>query len=178
MKKQLIVVVAVLLISVGLCGCFGLNQEDELSGLGYSNTEFGFGLNPPAGWTKDTSGTLGLIVIFYAPIDDDFAENINAVSDILPSGTSLSSYVDTTIDYLNDYLTDYNLISSNPRTVNGMNAYEYEYNYTQVIYNIKAKQVIVEKNSKIIALTYTAEIDDYDTYSSEFEQCVNSLKIV
>lgn len=59
-----------------------------------------------------------------------------------------------------------------------MNAYEYVYTFSQGIYDGKTKQVIVEKNSKLIILTYTAVIDDYDTYYYELEQCVNSLKIV
>ena len=109
---------------------------DPLSNLGYSNEEYGFGLNPPAGWTANESGFMGTIVIFYAPNDNDnIKENINIVSTELTSGTTLSSYVDSVQDQVSNYLTNSTLISSNAITVNGMNAYEYVYTYTALCNN-------------------------------------------
>jgi len=169
-----IIIIAVLSILLVWYSGFFNNLDD----LGYSNSEYGFGFNPPAGWTKDTSGTLGVIVIFYSPINDDFSENINVIRDVLPIGISLSSFVDIGVDQCYNLYTDFSLISSNPRTVNGMNAYEIVYTYNQGIYELLGKQVVVEKNSELILLTYTAEIEDYNVYFSEFEQSVNSLKIV
>ena len=174
----IVVVVVIAIIAVTMVWISSNNLFDPLSNLGYSNTEHGFGLNPPTGWTTDTSGLLGTIVVFYAPVNDDFTENINILSGQLPSGYTLASYVELNQNQLETYFTDYNLLSSNPTTVNGMNAYEYVNTYTQGIFNIKVKQVFVEKNSKLIVLTYTANIDDYSTYFYGLEQCVNSLKIV
>jgi hypothetical protein len=179
MNKKIVLLIVVLFVSmVFLSGCSETNESDILEGLEYKNYEYGFGFNPPTGWTKDTSGIFGTIIFFYAPVDDDFAENINVVSDVLPSGTSLSSYVDINRDYLNDFFANYSLIISNSRIINGMNAIGDIYTYNQGIFDLKVNQVIVEKNSKLIILTYSAEIEDYDTYSFEFEQCANSLIIV
>lgn len=176
MKKKIVVGITLFLLVIGLSGC--TQQEDPLNGLGYVNNQHGFGMNPPEGWTTDTSGAMGLIVVFYAPINDDIRENINVLVDTLPSGFTLSSYADSAKNQLINYLTNGTLISSNNRTANGMNAYEYVYTYTQGIYALEGKQVIVEKNSKLILLTYTANPEDYDTYSQGLEQCLNSLKIV
>lgn len=177
MKNKIIVGITLVLLVIGLSGCTQ-QEEDPLKGLGYVNNQHGFGMNPPEGWTTDTSGAMGLIVVFYAPINDDIRENINVLVDTLPSGFNLSSYADSAKSQASNYLTNCTLISSNTRTVNGMNAYEYVYTYTQGIYALEGKQVIVEKNSKLIILTYTANTDDYNTYSQGLEQCLNSLKIV
>jgi hypothetical protein len=175
----IVAVIAVVVIVIIAAIIISYQSGNPLSNLGYSNTENGFGLNPPAGWTTEESGIMGTIVIFYAPNDNDiFKENINVVPTELPSGTTLSSFVDSVQNQLSSYLTNSTLLSSNARTINGMNAYEYIYKYTQGIYDLKAKQVLVEKNSKLIIITYTAGIDGYDTYEYGLEQCINSLKIV
>ncbi len=180
MKNKIIVGITLVLLVIGLSGCTqqDTQQEDPLNGLGYVNNQHEFGMNPPEGWTTDTSGTMGMIVIFYAPINDDIRENINVLVDTLPSGFNLSSYADSAKSQASNYLTNCTLISSNTRTVSEMNAYEYVYTYTQGTYALEGKQVIVEKNSKLIILTYTANTDDYNTYSQSLEQCLNSLKIV
>lgn len=177
MKNKIIVVLTLVLLAVGLSGCTQ-QQTDPLDGLGYANNQYGFGMNPPGNWTKDTSGLMGTAVIFYAPNDDSLKENINIMSTELPSGTNLSGYAELVQNQLNSYLTDPTLISSGYMTANGMNAYGYSYNYTQGSYILKAKQVLVEKNSKLLIITYTADMDDYDTYEYGLDQCINSLIIV
>jgi len=175
-----IIIIIVIIVAYASTMVWYSYEEDDngLSNLGYINNEYGFGLNPPAGWTKDRSGAFGLIVIFYSPTEDDFADNINVISDSLDGYSSLTSYMDLAISQSYDMYTDYSVLDSGLTTVNGMNAYELVYTNNQGIYDLKGKQYVVEKNSKLIILTYSAEIDIYDIYSSEFEQCINSLKIV
>ena len=152
------------------------SNNNPLSNLGYSNTTYGFGLNPPAGWTTNTSGSSGAIVSFFAPNNID---NINIVPGQLPTGMSLENYIISEINSYDDSFAD-TLLSNNTRTVNGMNAYEYVFTYTVQDYNIelKMKQVAVEKNSNLIILTYTAIPEDYDIYYDAFESSVNSLRII
>ena len=181
-NKKIIYILAVVIVVVILIIAATMifyQPSTPLSNLGYINNEKGFGLNPPAGWTTDTSGLFGSTVIFYGPTDaSNFRANMNIVLDKLSSGITLSFYADSAKNLLNNYLTNPTFILSTTRTVNGMNAYEYVYTYTQGIYNIKAKQVIVEKNSKLVIISCGSIIDSYDDFSNTFEQCINSLKIV
>jgi len=56
MERTPILVVAILVISaIFLSGCIDGEDDSALSNLGYSNTLYGFGLNPPADWTVDES---------------------------------------------------------------------------------------------------------------------------
>ena len=59
-----------------------------------------------------------------------------------------------------------------------MSAYEIIYAYLQGVYNLKQKQVIVEKNRNTIILTYSATISSFDNYLSVFEQSVSSIVII
>jgi hypothetical protein len=56
MKKIVIVLIICMLFSViFLSGCFDGEDDSALSNLGYSNTLYGFGFNPPPDWTVDES---------------------------------------------------------------------------------------------------------------------------
>ncbi len=179
MKKELLIIgITLVLLAVSLSGCLDTSEEDELRGLGYSNTVYGFGLNPPSGWTTDESGLMGSIVIFYGPTEDDFTVNVVVTAGQLETGEALSDGIEEVIEYYTNYFTNFSLLSSNARTVNGMTAHEIIYTYLQGVYDLKQKQVMVEKNRKTIILTYTAIVSAYDNYLSLFEQSVSSIVII
>ena len=179
MKKRLLIIkLTLLLITVSLSGCLNSYDGDKLSGLGYSNTDYGFGFDPPIGWTSDESGLMGTIVIFYGPTEDNFTVNIVVTAGKLENEETLSGSIDETIDYYKNYFTNFTLISSNSRTINDMPAHEIIYTYIQGVYNLKQKQVLVEKNRKTIILTYSASINSYDNYLNDFEQSAGSIEIV
>lgn len=171
--KLLIVVITLVFLAVGLSGC---TQEDALSGLGYINRNYSFGLNPPAGWTVDENDPFGAIVRFYGPIDEE-GVNIGITGPSLLDGETLSSVVAQTITTYESLFTNFSLISSDSRTVNSMNAYELVYTFTQGTFQLKQKQVAIEKDNKALVLTYSALLSSYDTYLSVFEQSLSSLVI-
>ena len=108
MRKELLIIEITLMLSaVSLSGCFDASEEDELSGLGYSNTVYGFGLNPPPGWTIDESGSMGTIVIFYGPSKDNFTVNMVITAGQLETGETLSDSIEVIIDYYNNYFTNF-----------------------------------------------------------------------
>ena len=179
MKKELLVIgITLVLLAVSLSGCSDTSKEDELRGLGYSNTVYGFGLNPPSGWTTDESGLMGTIVIFYGPTEDNFTVNVFVTAGQLETGETLSDSVEEVIEFYTNYFTNFSLLSSNARTVNGMAAHEIIYTYLQGVNNLKQKQVMVEKNRKTIILTYSAIVSSYDNYLSVFDQSVSSIVII
>ena len=125
MKKNfVIIVIATLLICVGLSGCFDDNRPDNsaLNNLGYSNTLYGFGLNPPDGWTVDESNP-DIIVAFMDPTFENGTVNIAIAAGQLETGETLyDSAMGLMIQYLDTYLGEYTINSVTNRTINGMNA--------------------------------------------------------
>lgn len=178
-KSFLIIGVAVLLISVGLCGCFGTTQDDRLSGLGYSNTYYGIGINPPAGWSVLENDPYGAIVRFYEPVEEGMNINLGVNGPgALYTGQTLNSAVEEIIETYTDLFNNFTLLLSNSRTVNGMNAHEIIYTLTQDDIQLKHKMVCVEKNGKVYILTYGATVNSYDDYLSIVEESINSLVII
>jgi hypothetical protein len=176
MKKQLIIVgIMLVLLAVGLSGC---TQEDKLKDLSYKNTQYGFGLNSPAGWTTDENDQYG-VVRFYGPTENNFAVNLGVTEpSTMNESETLSSGIEQVLAYLPTILTNFSLISNNAITVNGMNAQEITYTFAQGIYSLQGKQVYIEKSKIVYCLTYTALLDTYNTYLSVIDQSINSFTII
>ena len=120
MKKQIIYLGIILsLISVGLCGCVQENSDNSaLEGLGYSNTAYGFGLNPPDGWTTDDADPY-VTVRFYGPTINDFSMNLGITGpEGYEQGTTMSSLIEDMKEAYPTVFTDYKFISSSPITIN------------------------------------------------------------
>ena len=67
--------IILIMLVIGLSGCI---EEKKSSDLGYKNTEYGFALNPPEGWTvEENAGFLDTVAMFLGPTEDNF--NINMV---------------------------------------------------------------------------------------------------
>jgi len=173
MKKQLVIIgIMVLLTIIGLSGCTE-TSDDIFNVLRYVNEDYGFGLNPPEGWTiEETGGGLGTTVIFLGPTEDNFSINMVISADTLDIGETLNSKVDEVTDmYASN--ENFSLLINDETTINGMNAYEIV--YTMNI--LKQKMILVEKNAVVIILVYSALETSYNNYSTVFENSVNSLVI-
>ena len=181
MKKNFIIIgMTLVLITIGISGCLEdkSSTTNALSGLKYSNTQYGFGLNPPEGWTIDENDQFGP-VRFYGPIIDDTTVNIGiSEPSYLATGESLNSVVITLVEYYSSYFTNFSEISNNSRIVNGMNAHDLVYTFTQGVYELKQMQVLVEKSKKSFGITFTASVSSFDDYISAFEQSIATFTIV
>jgi hypothetical protein len=173
-KKQLkIFGFTLALVMIALSGC---TQEDNKNNLSYVNQEFGFGLNPPLGWTQ-TENTQDLAK-FICPDQNDYPVNLGIKTPIESNGT-LNNVVEQLIEYYSNVsFKNFLLLSSEPRTINGLNAYEMVYSEGQEPYMLQHKQVLFEKNNKIYSLTYISLVSTYDRYISVVDQSINSFTII
>ena len=179
-KKFVIVVIAALFVCIGLSGCFDDNRPDHsaLDDLGYSNTLYGFGLNPPDGWTVDESNP-DLIVAFMGPTFGNGTVNIGIAAGQLETGKTLyDSAMELMVQYLDIFLGEYTLNSAINRTINGMNTCEIVYTIIQNEVQVRQKQVWIEKNGKTLILSYSAILDVFDTYDTVFEESLSSVVIL
>lgn len=179
MKRSFLIIgVAVLLITIGLNGC--IDNNSALRNLGYSNTAYGFGLNPPDGWRVDETQD-GSVVGFFGPEVDNFTINIViGTAEYLP-GETVKNTAEYVIESARESKTNFSLVYSGARTVNGMNAYEFEATYISDYVQdvvVKVKEVFIEKNRKGLMACYTAPENSYDVYETVFEESLSSVVIL
>lgn len=141
----------------------------------YVNSNNHFSINPPAGWSTDTSGSFGTSVIFYGPTDSNFRINMNVIAGSTSQG--LSAFVSSTKSQLAQGLNNYRLVSEGAETIGGVDAYELVNNFTQGAYNIKDRQDILVQNQEAYVITSTALQSNYDTYSPAFGESVQTFKV-
>ena len=178
---------------MGLCGCQDsadddtndpngnddTNPIDPLSNFGWSNSEYGLGLDPPDGWTVEDPDSAGKLVRFHGPTINQFAINISlAFPTSLGSSGTLNGTFKQMITLYENVFNNFLLISEQERIVNDMNAYEIVYNYTSAGINIKQKQVGVEKDESMYLFTFSATDSTYDEYVTEFENSLITFTVI
>jgi hypothetical protein len=82
------------------------------------------------------------------------------------------------VEFYPTYFTNFVEISNSSLTINGMNAHNLVYTATQGEFNIKQKQVFIEKNRKTFTISFTTSIDSYDDYVNIFDGSMGSFTIV
>jgi DcrB-like protein len=141
----------------------------------YVDSNNQFSINPPSGWTVDSSGAYGTAVILYGPTDSNFRINMNII--VGATSLSLSDYVSTTKSQLSTGLTNYQLVSETSTTIGGLAAYELVNTFTQGSYSIEDKQDILVQNQKAYVITSTALQTNYATYQPAFDESVQTFKL-
>jgi hypothetical protein len=141
----------------------------------YVDSNNQFSINPPIGWTVDSSGAYGTAVILYGPTDSNFRINMNII--VEATSLSLSDYVSSTKSQLSTGLTNYQLVSEISTTIGGVAAYELVNTFTQGSYNIEDKQDILVQNQKAYVITSTALQTNYATYQPAFDESVQTFKL-
>src|SRR3989441_13126793 len=123
------------LFLVLLAMMFGASVFASVDSNAYVNSNNRFSINPPSGWTVDSSGAYGTSVIFYGPTDSNFRINMNVV--VEATSLSLSDYVSSTKSQLSTGLTNYHLVSETSTTIGGLAAYKLVNTFTQGLYSIE-----------------------------------------
>lgn len=179
MKKIAIVsIICMLFSAIFLSGCIDGEDDSALSNLGYSNTLYGFGLNPPADWTVDESNP-DVIVTFIGPSYGNGTVNLMINAGQLETGKTLyGTVMDLEFEFIDVYFGEYTINSVTNRTINDMNACEIVYTIVQNGDQGRQKQVWIEKSRKALVLAYTAYLDIFDTYNTVFEESLSSVVII
>ena len=140
----------------------------------YVDSKNQFSINPPSGWTVDSSGAYGTSVILYGPTDSNFRINMNVV--VEATSLSLSDYVSSTKSQLSTGLTNYHLVSETSTTIGGLAAYKLVNTFTQGLYSIEDEQDVLVQNQKAYVITSTALQTNYATYQPAFDESVQTFK--
>lgn len=176
MKKVLLVFGLILLILFSGC-----TQKEAPAGYSiYTNSTYGVEINYPSDWEK-TEGFMGTVVMFKSPLENDsdlFLENINImVTELSPPILSIADYKESIQSYLEQYITDYELIEMVDATLANTPAIKVVYTGRLGQSNLMQLQMVTVKNNKSYVISYTAEPDKYEKYLDKAEKVMASFKI-
>ena len=139
-KIIILVIIVIILIQIIIFYYLTNNPQWRYEQLKYKNTEYGFGFNPPYNWTEISGNNERTIVIFMAPDDDDYPENLNVSYDRLGVNETLKNYFYSLTDM---YEINYDNYTEEMVTVSLKNCLVASYNvlfpYSQEEYNLKVE---------------------------------------
>ena len=142
----------------------------------YNNSAYGFSMTPPPGWTVDESVS-GTVVMFYGPLMPETGTNANINVVVGNSNQTLSDAISSLkTDYPTEF-TNYSLVSESSQNIGGLSSYELVYTFSLDGNNYKEKQVLFIENGHDYIISCTATPSKYDTYSSAFEQSIQTFQL-
>jgi hypothetical protein len=149
-------------------------------GKDYANSQYGFSLSYPAGWTmqEDVPGT---IAVFGGPASGDFMANINIISDNLTGYTKLTlpEYAAMGDKLLQSRADNFTQVQEMNTTVSGVPAVLHS--YTIIIKGIEASgsQVMFfnKKHTAAFIITFTSPPELYESNYDCFLGLINSFKL-
>jgi hypothetical protein len=140
--------------------------------FGYENTEHGFSIDPPEGWSiEELTGVIA--VQFTENVVDGSSVNV-AVEE---TQSSLSQVISSTKLALATAFENYTVVSEGSRVVNGVDGYELVATFKYEGRILKAKQVYFVEEGKKFVITCTAIDLLYENSLVDFETSISSFRI-
>jgi hypothetical protein len=170
MTKQGMVFGVLLVIFVLITGC-----TEQVSKRSYTNTVYGFSLNPPVGWHGVENESSNLAVRFN-PINYSNVSLLITPPFSLSEGRALSTFADEVEENLSESGMNYTIVYRDWREIEGAQAYEIAYSYEQSETVQRVKQVAVLKTRTVFLITFTAPSDLYIQYITGVDRCIDSFR--
>lgn len=149
----------------------------------YENAKYNFRIYYPSTW-KVFEGFAGTAVAFCAcsPPDgstNQFNESSNVVIENLPAYPSLTldKYVESSLVYLAKIITDYKLISIEPRIIADKPAKIHVFTGRQGVFLLKYTQAVILYNNKAYVVTFAVEKSKHKNYEEIATKIINSMLI-
>lgn len=164
--------ILLVLFSIALSGCI---DEGNQHNLEYVNEEYGFGINPPDGWSINDQTYDP--VKFFCPDQNDYQVHI-VINRPVNLNQTLEEIADELLErYEESYFKNFTLISRVPKTINNMNVYELVYMQGREPNMLQHKQILYQKDETVFTLTYNSLVRDYDTYIAVVDKSIHSFMI-
>lgn len=153
--------------------------------LTYTDATYKISLIYPKDWEKKV-GKMGTVVAFLSPPEnasDEFRENVNIViEDISSQPMTLDEYTNLSLNQLDQFVQNPNILESSEDTLSGIRAYRLVYTGEMEsngnVYALKWLQVYTIKNNKVYMFTYTSAEDSYSDYLDSVEEMIDSFEIM
>jgi hypothetical protein len=170
MKKQAFALGVLLISFVLVAGC-----AEQVSKRAYTNSEYGFSLNPPGEWHR-TENESSDVVVRFTPSNYSNVSLRIAPPFSLSEGRALSTFADEVEENLSESGMNYTIVSREWRPMDGLLAYEIVYSIEQRGNALQSKQVAVLKSRTVYLITFTAPSDLYTQYIVSVDQCIDSFR--
>ena len=140
----------------------------------YTNTLYGFSLNPPAGW-KQIDSKLPDVAVSFSPENSSDVSLVIGVPFILGEGRALSTIADEVEQNLSESGVNYTVHSRDWRSIPNVNAYEIVYSIEQEGMVNYVKQVAIMKTRTVFVVTFTAPATASTNYLSDVEPSIDTF---
>ncbi|MCK5235494.1 MAG: hypothetical protein KAR06_00800, partial [Deltaproteobacteria bacterium] len=113
----------------------------------YDNSEFGFSIGVPAGWTYEEGayGTIVTLMSFMEDADDMFGENINVTTEEVPVGMTSLQYFNASTVALKAYLAGFKVHKKGTAIIDGATAHWLIYSFALDDFKVKGKVFMLTK---------------------------------
>jgi hypothetical protein len=173
MKKP-VFVVCVFLLVVMLSGC--TQQQQKPVERSYTNTRYGFSLNPPAGWEAFENET-PYAAVRFSPVNVSNVSLVVAPPVTLDEGRALSTYADQFVEtYSDPNITHYFTVESEGFfQIGNLNAYRLLCSFQQAGNFVMLEHVAIQKTRSVYIVLFTVPYYSYPSYSDAVNQSIASF---
>ncbi|PNX46867.1 MAG: hypothetical protein BV459_05570 [Thermoplasmata archaeon M11B2D] len=140
----------------------------------YSNSEYGFSLNPPVEW-QQVESNLSTVAVWFSPKNSSNVSLIISVPFSLGEGQMLNTFADQVEEGLSESGVNHSILHRGWRSISRMQAYEIEYLYEREGVMEFVKQVEVLKTQSVFLITFFAPALVYEKYLSEVDESIDSF---
>jgi hypothetical protein len=170
MANQGFILGVLLIVFVLVAGC-----TEQSTHRSYTNTVYGFSLNPPGGWHSVENGSLDVAVQCAPSNYSNVSLRITAPFS-LSEGRALSTFADEVEENLSESGMNYTIVYREWRAMEGAQAYEIVYSYEQDGTAQRIKQVAVLKTHTVYLITFTAPSNLYIQYITGVNLCIDLFR--
>lgn len=170
MKKVLSILGLSLLCIFLLAGC----TQQHTASRSYTNSVYGFSLDPPSGWQQIENEEQNIAVRFI-PGNSTNVSLIFAAPFSLSEGRAISTFADQTEENLLESGVNYSIVNRDWRSISQLQAYEIAYTHDQNGTIEYVKQVMVLRTRTVFLITYTAPDSIAAQYLTEIDQCIETF---
>jgi hypothetical protein len=170
MTKQGFVLSVSLVVFVLVAGC-----NEQSTHQSYTNTMYGFSLNPPMGW-QSVENESSDVAVRFSPFNYSNVSLWITPPFSLSEGRALSTFADEVEENLSESGMNFTIVYREWRAMEGAQAYEIVYSYEQDGTAQRIKQVAVLKTHTVYLITFTAPSDLYIQYITGIDLCIDSFR--
>lgn len=165
--KRMLIVMLIAFASL-LYGCTETQNN-------YVNRDYNFSVIYPKDWRISSESRRQ--VIFLSPKEAVLVPECQVMVTELPANWGASEYVNDMEKYLKDAVKTYGHVSKTNITINGTQAYEWNYTFTNVNWVVlKFHNVVIVKNGIAYHIECMTTQDLFEDYSPQFESFITSFK--
>ena len=170
MTTQGFVLGVLLVVFILIAGCI-----EQVSKRSYTNTVYGFSLNPPVGW-HSVENESSDVAVRFTPFNYSNVSLRITPPFSLSEGRALSTFADEAEENLSESGMNYTIVYREWRAMDGANAYEIVYSYEQSGTVQRVKQVAVQITRTVFLITFTAPSNLYLQYITGVDLCIDSFR--